>query len=116
MIDLYYWPTPNGHKITIFLEEVGLDYRIRPVDIGKGDQFKPEFLAISPNNRMPAIVDHAPADGGEPVSIFESGAIQSGVVVAVIVPTAPMAGVGKPGRLVFGHRRGAPTCVGVAHV
>lgn len=75
MIDLYYWPTPNGHKITIFLEETGLDYRIRPVDIGKGDQFKPEFLAISPNNRMPAIVDHAPADGGEPVAIFESGAI-----------------------------------------
>lgn len=75
MIDLYYWPTPNGHKITIFLEETGLDYKIRPVDIGKGDQHKPEFLAISPNNRMPAIVDHAPADGGEAVSIFESGAI-----------------------------------------
>jgi len=75
MIDLHYWPTPNGHKITIFLEETGLAYRIKPVDIGKGDQFKPEFLAISPNNRMPAIVDRAPADGGAPISLFESGAI-----------------------------------------
>src|SRR5688572_15324442 len=75
MIDLYYWPTPNGHKITLFLEEAGLDYTIKPVDIGKGDQFKPEYLAISPNNKMPAIVDHAPADGGAPISMFESGAI-----------------------------------------
>ena len=75
MIDLHYWPTPNGHKITLFLEETGLDYRILPVNIGTGDQFRPEFLAIAPNNRMPAIVDHDPADGGEPVSIFESGAI-----------------------------------------
>ena len=75
MIDLYYWPTPNGHKITMFLEEVGLDYRIVPVDISAGDQFKPEFLRLSPNNRMPAIVDQAPADGGEAVSVFESGAI-----------------------------------------
>lgn len=75
MIDLHYWPTPNGHKITLFLEETGLAYRILPVNIGAGDQFKPEFLAISPNNRMPAIVDHAPADGGEPLSVFESGAI-----------------------------------------
>ena len=75
MIDLYYWTTPNGHKITMFLEETGLDYQIVPVDIGKGDQFNPEFLAISPNNRMPAIVDHAPADAGVPVSVFESGAI-----------------------------------------
>jgi glutathione S-transferase len=75
MIDLYHWPTPNGHKITIFLEEAGLSYRIHPVNIGKGDQFKPEFLAISPNNRMPAIVDQAPADGGKPFSLFESGAI-----------------------------------------
>ncbi|WP_336945414.1 glutathione binding-like protein [Asaia sp. HN010] len=75
MIDLYYWPTPNGHKITLFLEEAGLDYRIVPVDIGKGDQFKPEFLALSPNNKMPAIVDHAPVDGGAPLSIFESGEI-----------------------------------------
>ncbi|WP_024891786.1 glutathione binding-like protein [Luteimonas huabeiensis] len=75
MIDLYYWPTPNGHKITLFLEEAGLDYAIRPVNIGKGEQFAPEFLAISPNNKMPAIVDHAPADGGAPQSVFESGAI-----------------------------------------
>lgn len=75
MIDLHYWPTPNGHKITLFLEETGLDYTIKPVNIGTGDQFKPDFLQIAPNNRMPAIVDHAPADGGAPVSIFESGAI-----------------------------------------
>ena len=75
MIDLYYWPTPNGHKITMFLEEAGLDYTIHPVDISAGDQFKPDFLAISPNNRMPAIIDTAPADGGEPISLFESGAI-----------------------------------------
>lgn len=75
MIDLYFWPTPNGHKITLFLEEAGLDYRLVPVNIGAGDQFKPDFLAISPNNRMPAIVDHAPADGGAPISVFESGAI-----------------------------------------
>jgi GST-like protein len=75
MIDLHYWPTPNGHKITIFLEEAGLPYTIHKVDIGKGDQFKPDFLKIAPNNRMPAIVDTAPADGGAPISIFESGAI-----------------------------------------
>ncbi|ALN60290.1 glutathione binding-like protein [Lysobacter yananisis] len=80
MIDLHYWPTPNGHKITLFLEEAAdagrpQAYRIEPVNIGAGDQFKPEFLAISPNNRMPAIVDHAPADGGAPISVFESGAI-----------------------------------------
>ena len=75
MIDLYYWTTPNGHKITLFLEEAGLEYRIKPVNIGKGDQFQPDFLAISPNNRIPAIVDHAPADGGKPISVFESGAI-----------------------------------------
>ena len=75
MIDVYYWPTPNGWKVTIMLEECGLDYTIRPVDIGGGDQFTPEFLRISPNNRMPAIVDHAPADGGEPITVFESGAI-----------------------------------------
>jgi GST-like protein len=75
MIELYYWPTPNGHKITMFLEECGLEYRIVPVDIANGDQFKPAFLAFSPNNRMPAIIDLAPADGGEPISVFESGAI-----------------------------------------
>lgn len=75
MIDLYFWPTPNGYKISIFLEEAGLDYTIKPVDISAGDQFKPDFLAISPNNRMPAIIDHAPVDGGEPLTVFESGAI-----------------------------------------
>ncbi|ARP85697.1 glutathione binding-like protein [Bordetella genomosp. 9] len=75
MIELYYWPTPNGHKITMFLEEAGLDYNIHPVDISAGDQFKPEFLAFSPNNRMPAIIDTRPADGGEPITVFESGAI-----------------------------------------
>ncbi|MGW8190406.1 glutathione binding-like protein [Sphingomonas hankookensis] len=75
MIDLHYWPTPNGHKIALFLEEAGLPYTIRPVDIGKGEQFRPEFLAIAPNNRMPAIVDHEPLGGGDPLSIFESGAI-----------------------------------------
>jgi len=75
MIELHYWPTPNGHKITMFLEETGLPYEIVPVNIGKGDQFKPDFLKIAPNNRMPAIVDRAPADKGSPVSVFESGAI-----------------------------------------
>ncbi|EME71333.1 glutathione S-transferase [Paramagnetospirillum caucaseum] len=75
MIDLYYWTTPNGHKITIFLEEAGLPYRIRPVNISTGEQFQPDFLRISPNNRMPAIVDDQPADGGAPLSVFESGAI-----------------------------------------
>ena len=75
MIDFYYWPTPNGHKVTLFLEETGLDYRIIPINIGKGDQFDPAYLKIAPNNRMPAIVDHAPVGGGEPVSLFESGAI-----------------------------------------
>jgi GST-like protein len=75
VIDLHYWPTPNGHKITIFLEETGLPYEIFPVNISKGDQFKPEFLKIGPNNRMPAIVDHEPAEPGAPVSVFESGAI-----------------------------------------
>ena len=75
MIDLHYWPTPNGHKITMFLEEAGLDYRIVPVNITAGDQFRPDFLKIAPNNRMPAIVDHAPLDGKGPLSVFESGAI-----------------------------------------
>jgi GST-like protein len=75
MIELHYWPTPNGHKITMFLEETGLPYRIVPVDIGRGEQFRPDFLRIAPNNRMPAIIDHDPPGGGEPVSIFESGAI-----------------------------------------
>ena len=75
MLDLYYWTTPNGHKVTIFLEETGLPYRLKPVDIGTGAQFEPSFLAVSPNNRIPAIVDHAPPDGGGPLSLFESGAI-----------------------------------------
>ena len=75
MIDLYYWTTPNGHKITLFLEEAGVPYVIHPVNLSRGDQFKPEFLAISPNNRIPAIVDQNPADGGAPIPVFESGAI-----------------------------------------
>jgi GST-like protein len=75
MIDLYYWTTPNGHKVTMFLEESGMPYRINPVNIGKGEQFRPEFLAIAPNNRIPAIVDRDPADGGAPLTLFESGAI-----------------------------------------
>ena len=75
MIDLYYWTTPNGHKITIFLEETEIVYKLRPVHIGKGEQFEPGFLRISPNNKIPAIVDHDPAGGGEPLSVFESGAI-----------------------------------------
>ncbi|TJZ77310.1 glutathione binding-like protein [Chitiniphilus eburneus] len=75
MIDLHYWTTPNGHKITLFLEETGLEYRIHPVNIGKGEQFDPAFLQIAPNNRIPAIVDQAPADGGAPIPLFESGAI-----------------------------------------
>ena len=75
MIDLHYWPTPNGKKVTILLEECGLPYQIVTCSIGEGDQFKDTFLAISPNNRMPAMVDSEPADGGEPVALFESGAI-----------------------------------------
>jgi GST-like protein len=75
MIDLYYWPTPNGWKVSIMLEECGLPYAMKPVNIGKGEQFAADFLAISPNNRMPAIVDHDPPGGGAPISVFESGAI-----------------------------------------
>jgi len=75
MIDVHYWPTPNGHKVTLFLEEVGVPYRLVAVNIGTGEQFKPDFLKIAPNNRMPAIVDHEPAEPGPPVTIFESGAI-----------------------------------------
>jgi GST-like protein len=75
MIDLYYWTTPNGHKITMYLEEAGLEYRVKPVNIGKGEQFDPAFLKVSPNNKIPAIVDRKPADGGKPISVFESGAI-----------------------------------------
>ena len=75
MIDLYYWTTPNGHKITMYLEEAGLEYALKPVNIGKGEQFEAEFLAVSPNNKIPAIVDRAPSGGGKPISVFESGAI-----------------------------------------
>ena len=75
MIDAYYWPTPNGWKISIALEEMGLDYKVVPVTIGRGDQFEDHYLEISPNNRMPAIVDHDPPGGGDPISVFESGAI-----------------------------------------
>jgi len=75
MIDLYYWGTPNGLKLKLFMEETGLPHRIIPVDIGKGAQFEPEFLKVSPNNKIPALVDHAPAGGGAPVSLFESGAM-----------------------------------------
>ena len=91
MIDVHYWPTPNGWKVTIMLEECGLDYTIVPVDIGGGDQFKPGFLSISPNNRMPAIVDRDPADGGEPISVFESGAILEylGDKAGKFLPSAP---------------------------
>ena len=75
MIDLHYWTTPNGHKVTMMLEETGTPYKIFPVNIGKGEQFKADFLAISPNNRIPAMVDHDPTGGGKPISVFESGAM-----------------------------------------
>ena len=75
MIDLHYWPTPNGKKVTILLEECGLPYRIVPVNIGRGDQFSDAFLQMNPNHRMPVMVDHAPKDGGAPLTLFESGAI-----------------------------------------
>ena len=75
MIDLYYWTTPNGHKVSLFLEEAGLPYEVHPINIGQGDQFKSDFLKIAPNNRIPAIVDQNPTDGGAPISLFESGAI-----------------------------------------
>ena len=77
MIDFYFWTTPNGYKILMFLEETGVPYRIVPVNISKGEQFEPEFMQISPNNKMPAIIDHSPADPGVPISLFESGAILS---------------------------------------
>ena len=75
MIDLYYWTTPNGHKITLFLEETGIEYTVHPINIGRGDQFGADFLKIAPNNRIPAIIDNNPAEGDEPISVFESGAI-----------------------------------------
>lgn len=93
MIDLYYWTTPNGHKITMILEETGLEYRIHPIDIGKGQQFQPHFLAVSPNNRIPAIVDHEPRGGGPPLSMFESGAIMLYLAEKTgrLIPTEPRA-------------------------
>ena len=92
MIDLYFWTTPNGYKPVLFLEETGVPYTIVPVNIGKGEQFEPEFLKISPNNRIPAIVDHAPADGGTPVSVFESGAIMWYLAekAGKFLPTGPL--------------------------
>jgi GST-like protein len=75
MFDLHYWPTPNGKKVTILLEELGAAYRVIPCNIGRGDQFTPEFLSLNPNHRMPVLTDHAPADGGAPLAVFESGAI-----------------------------------------
>ncbi|WBV41929.1 glutathione binding-like protein [Pseudoroseomonas cervicalis] len=91
MLDLYYWTTPNGHKVTMLLEEAGLPYRLVPVNIGKGEQFHPDFLALAPNNRIPALVDHAPAGGGAPVSLFESGAILLYLAdkIGRFIPAAP---------------------------
>ena len=106
MIELYYWTTPNGHKITIFLEETGLPYTIVPVKIGAGEQFKPEFLAISPNNRIPAIIDREPKGGGAPISVFESGAIllylaeKTGRFIPAICAGAPRCCNGSSGRWV----------------
>lgn len=93
MFEVHYWPTPNGKKVTILLEELGVPYRVTPVHIGRGDQFTPEFLAINPNHRMPVLVDHAPADGGGPLSVFESGAIMVYVAEKLgrFLPTAPRA-------------------------
>lgn len=93
MIELYYWPTPNGHKITMLLEETGLPYTIKPVNIGRGEQFEPDFLRVAPNNRMPAIVDTNPADGGAPLSVFESGAILEYLAdkTGRFLPSAPRA-------------------------
>lgn len=98
MLDLYYWTTPNGHKITIFLEESGLPYTVKPVNISKGEQFAPAFLKISPNNRIPAIVDHVPADGGAPLALFESGAILEYLAE-------------KTGRFIPGDMRGRWECL-----
>lgn len=98
MIDFYYWTTPNGHKITLILEELGLHYRLKPINISQGEQFAPEFLRIAPNNRIPAIVDHAPLDGGEPLSMFESGAI--------LLYLAD-----KTGRFIPGELRGRNACL-----
>lgn len=91
MIDLYYWPTPNGHKVTLFLHEANMAYRMHPVNIATGDQFAPDFLKIAPNNRIPAIVDRVPVDAGAPISVFESGAILLYLAdkTANFVPQAP---------------------------
>ena len=105
MIDLHYAPTPNGWKISIMLEELGLPYTVIPVNIRAGDQFKPEFLAISPNNRIPAIVDRAPADGGEPFSVFETGAIL--ILCVLKIRFCNIDGEGRQGQVVRRRRRGA---------
>jgi GST-like protein len=94
MIDVHYWPTPNGKKVTIALEELELEYRVVPCNIGRGDQFESDFLAISPNNRMPAIVDHDPDGGGEPIALFESGAI----LLYLAEKTGRLQGKGDRGR------------------
>ena len=93
MIDVHYWPTPNGHKVTIYLEETGLPYTLHPVDISRGEQFNPDFLRISPNNRLPAIIDTEPAGGGPAVSVFESGAILLYLAhkTGVLLPKSPAA-------------------------
>ena len=93
MIDLYFWTTPNGYKPLIFLEETGIEHTLRPIDIGKGEQFEPDFLAVSPNNRIPAIVDHAPEGGGDALSVFESGAILTYLAekTGKFLPTDPAA-------------------------
>ena len=101
MIDFYFWTTPNGYKPLLFLEEAGLEYRIVPVNISKGEQFDPEFLAISPNNKIPAIVDHAPMGGHSPIALFESGAILLYLAEKAdrFIPTTPLAlaGLGENG-------------------
>lgn len=115
MIDLYYWPTPNGHKITIFLEEADVKYRLVPVDIGKGEQFDPAFLKISPNNRMPAIVD-PDGPGGEPISVFESGAILLYLAekTGQFLPVAPRARIAAIEWLMF-QMGGIGPMLGQAH-
>jgi GST-like protein len=107
MIDLYYWTTPNGHKITIYLEETGLAHRVIPVNISAGEQFAPAFLAISPNNRIPAIVDHAPADGGAPFSLMESGAILQYLAEKTgrLLPEGPARPLGMPAVAVLADGR-----------
>ena len=115
MIELYYWPTPNGHKVTIFLEEAGLDYRILPVDIGQGAQFEANFLAISPNNKMPAIVDSDGPDGA-PISVFESGAILLYLAekTGQFLPVAPRARIAAIEWLMF-QMGGVGPMLGQAH-